>query len=543
VLLATLQGDVIEPGGAMIGGEAARRTGIISRRSELEAVEGDLARLAGEIAGLEAERGRRSQRVEDLAAELAGLREAIEAGRRERHVIDTDLQDHERQRCRLSDEQRVILAELREIEENLASFTAREEQIRRDLEVCDAAKAKLEEEIRGAQERLQAQRGEAAQLREEVDRLRVTLAREDQKREGLEATAVRLRRSVGELESQLKAAQVTIESYRRKQRESQAEIASSRERIEALRGQQAALSSELEALRAERQATHEKRRGVFESAQALRTRHDESSRGLTNLRVEENRHALEVQNVEERLRADWNVSISDIASATPLPEVEPDWAALSAEADDLQRKIQQMGGVNTDALAEQEELEGEIKWQLEQRDDLDQAEKQLRQIIRKINKLCRERFQEAFEKVRENFQEMFRKLFGGGSADLKLEEVQDEDVLEAGIDIVARPPGKEPKSIIQLSGGEQTMTTVALIFAIFKWKPSPFCILDEVDAALDEANVDRFCAIVREFLDRSQFIIITHSKRTMGLADVLYGITMMEQGVSTKLGVKVEEAA
>ena len=147
--------------------------------------------------------------------------------------------------------------------------------------------------------------------------------------------------------------------------------------------------------------------------------------------------------------------------------------------------------------------------------------------------------QETFEAVKGNFNEIFRKLFGGGKAELVLEN--GEDILEAGIEIVARPPGKEPRNVMLLSGGEKTMTCVALLMSIFKSKPSPFCILDEVDAALDEANNQRFNQIVQEFLELSQFIVITHSKRTMQIADVLYGVTMQEQGVSKRVAVKFDQ--
>jgi chromosome segregation protein len=150
-------------------------------------------------------------------------------------------------------------------------------------------------------------------------------------------------------------------------------------------------------------------------------------------------------------------------------------------------------------------------------------------------------FTETFKAIRDNYQSLFRKLFGGGKADIILED--DQDVLEAGIEIIARPPGKELRSISLLSGGEKTMATVALLFAIFRSKPSPFCILDEVDAALDESNNDRFNRIVQEFLDQSQFILITHSKRTMSMADTLYGVTMQEAGVSRRVSVRFEEAS
>src|SRR5207253_5211535 len=149
-------------------------------------------------------------------------------------------------------------------------------------------------------------------------------------------------------------------------------------------------------------------------------------------------------------------------------------------------------------------------------------------------------FAESFAAIRTHFQELFRKLFGGGMADILLED--ENDILESGIEVIARPPGKELRSISLMSGGEKTLTAVALLLAIFRSKPSPFCILDEVDAALDEANIGRFTAVLRDFLDRSHFIIITHSKRTMAVADVLYGITMQESGISKRVAVRFDDS-
>src|SRR5207248_9680190 len=148
-------------------------------------------------------------------------------------------------------------------------------------------------------------------------------------------------------------------------------------------------------------------------------------------------------------------------------------------------------------------------------------------------------FTETLETIRIHFQELFRKLFGGGQADIVLED--EVDILESGIEIIARPPGKDLRSISLMSGGEKTLTAVALLLAIFRSRPSPFCILDEVDAALDEANIGRLAAVIREFLDLSQFILITHSKRTMATADVLYGVTMQESGISKRVGVRFED--
>ena len=174
-----------------------------------------------------------------------------------------------------------------------------------------------------------------------------------------------------------------------------------------------------------------------------------------------------------------------------------------------------------------------------QYDDLAAAKKSLEEIINEINQDSRRLFAETFATIRTHFQELFRKLFGGGMADTVLED--ETDILESGIEIIARPPGKELRSISLMSGGEKTLTAVALLLAIFRSKPSPFCILDEVDAALDEANIGRYTSVLREFLDLSQFIIITHSKKTMASADVLYGITMQESGISKRVSVRFED--
>jgi chromosome segregation protein len=201
--------------------------------------------------------------------------------------------------------------------------------------------------------------------------------------------------------------------------------------------------------------------------------------------------------------------------------------------------VRRLGGVNVESIDEADALEIAIAETEAHREDLIQAEAHLREVIRKLNRVCRDRFVKTFETVRQNFHDTFRRLFGGGKADLVLDE-EEPDILEAGIDVLACPPGKEMRSITLLSGGEKTMTTIALIFAIFKAKPAPFCILDEVDAALDEVNIDRFSGMLVEFLKDSQFIVITHSKRTIGIADMMYGITMQEKGVSKQVAVNLE---
>ena len=216
-----------------------------------------------------------------------------------------------------------------------------------------------------------------------------------------------------------------------------------------------------------------------------------------------------------------------------------DVQAANEEIADLRHKLSRLGSVNVESLQELQELEtraGDLQAQWQ---DLTSAKKSLEEIIAKINQDSRKLFSDTFATIRTHFQELFRKLFGGGMADIVLED--EVDILESGIEIIARPPGKELRSISLMSGGEKTMTAVALLLAVFRSKPSPFCLLDEVDAALDEANIGRFTDVLRDFLDKSQFIIVTHSKKTMACADVLYGITMQESGISKQVAVRFED--
>jgi chromosome segregation protein len=215
---------------------------------------------------------------------------------------------------------------------------------------------------------------------------------------------------------------------------------------------------------------------------------------------------------------------------------ELDWARLDAMVREIDQRIDSMGPVNMEAIEEYEELEQRHGFLQQQHADLINSKEELLQVIAKINTTTRQLFAETFEKIRTNFQEMFTELFGGGRANLILTD--ENDPLESGIEIIAKPPGKQLQSITLLSGGEKTMTAVSLLFSIYMVKPSPFCVLDEMDAPLDESNINRFIRILDRFVGQSQFVVISHNKKTIARADALYGVTMEEHGVSRLVGVK-----
>lgn len=250
---------------------------------------------------------------------------------------------------------------------------------------------------------------------------------------------------------------------------------------------------------------------------------------------------LQRENLEERLRTDWDMGLEDLPRE-PLPDwkekPEPSLDECAEKVRELRRKMDEMGPVNLIAIEDCQKSEERLAFLSAQEEDLLDAKEKLLALMKDIDRQSVARFRDTFEKANENFQKMYTRLFGGGKAELRL--LDDENVLECGIDIVARPPGKKPQSISLLSGGERTMTAVALLFSIYAIKPSPFAILDELDAALDDSNIGRFVDVLKDFLNLSQFLIITHNQHTIAGADIVYGVTQQEKGVTTILSMRLK---
>jgi len=287
----------------------------------------------------------------------------------------------------------------------------------------------------------------------------------------------------------------------------------------------------------------EERRTISDTLAHLESEVRENQKSLNDLsgRI----HVLEVRSTEFGYKRssikDRLLQVYKVEADLDQVEIPGDinWEETNTKMELLREKLEQMGPVNLVAIDEHKELQERFTFLTTQQQDLLSAKDDLHKAINKLNRTTREMFIETFQKIQAEFRDMFRLLFGGGDAELLL--IDQEDILESGIEIIARPPGKKPQSISLLSGGERSMTAIALLFSIFKVKPSPFCVMDEMDAALDEANIDRFCRVLRDFVKTSQFIIITHNKKTISVADVMYGITMEESGVSKIVSVKFSQ--
>ncbi|MBU0639519.1 MAG: AAA family ATPase, partial [Planctomycetes bacterium] len=349
--------------------------------------------------------------------------------------------------------------------------------------------------------------------------------------------------AVGELRARLERLCQALSQAEREAEEAAEQIETAELELDAARTRRSEVARECERHQAEvlrlRENRHELRQRLETARAAARALHgqiEELDAALRECEVALRETEVRKENLVARVQDDLALDLAALYAS--YEHEEQDWEAIKEEIEDLRQKIARLGNINLDALAELDELSPRYDNLIAQRDDLEASVARLEALIVELDEASRARFAATFEEVRVQFQELFRKLFGGGKADIILED--PEQPLECGIEIIARPPGKEPQSISLLSGGERTMTAVALLLAIFKSKPSPFAILDEVDAALDESNIERFNNVLQEFLTHSQFIVITHNKRTMQCADMLYGVTMEELGVSKRVSVRFD---
>jgi chromosome segregation protein len=257
---------------------------------------------------------------------------------------------------------------------------------------------------------------------------------------------------------------------------------------------------------------------------------------LAEVDVDRARTGSDLDHLARECQQSVGIAAAEAAATLTDEDRARDLDALAALVQELRDKLEHMGQVNVLAVEQAQELEERHAFLTAQRQDLLDSIAELDQAIRKIDRASRERFQEAFQIINQHFGEMFKQLFGGGTAGLSL--LDEEDLLESGIDIMAQPPGKRLQNVLLLSGGEKALTAIALLFAIFQYKPSPFCILDEVDAPLDDANIGRFVSMLEGLKEQTQFVLITHSRKTMSIADQLYGVTMEEPGVSKLVSVR-----
>lgn len=532
----TLDGDSLSADGVITGGAAqGSEAGIVRRKREIKELSMKREEWAGKLSLAQLSLDKLEKQYEQVQEEF----EAAKKRSVEKEIALAELKkDLERAETELRNAETALNRQTQDMDREQALWTKIDEE-RSDLDgrlqEMKEKKFELESSMSGLDQKVLDLRAETEGLQKRVTDLQVKFASSKQEREGLDQRLQLLTRSLAEVETQL--SQMTEESLRSQETLSTHQILIEQHKVELEGSMQKTeqMKNEL-SLRKNQFEEHQAHvRELDEELYRLRQVQHQSQSRLQEIQLKLEQIKMKEQYLLDQLNERYMIDLR--SHAENYRDRECDIAALEPEVTDLKNKLSKIGDVNLAAITEYDELIGRYEFMNKQLTDLEEAKEQLKRVIDRINRICSRRFKDTFEQVNERFTKVFPVLFGGGEARLIL--VEDQENGEMGIDIVSRPPGKKAQNVSLLSGGEKALTAVSLIFAIFLVKPSPFCLLDEVDAPLDDANVFRFNDLVKEMAKRSQIIIVTHNKHTMKVNNVLYGVTQEEKGVSKMVSVSL----
>jgi chromosome segregation protein len=539
--LVTLDGDIVDERGVVSGGSRdAQGAGVLAQKREI--------RDLGEIVGsLETDLTEATARLVTAKTELKQVSKAIEGLKTQAHEGDIAIMGHDKdlgrlkgEHDRLKDRLGQLGTEQLELEERLQAITTDEATLGMRRVEAEARIDSLEKEQLGYIEAVTGGRERLDELAQALTEARVRAAQLGEKRASLEASALRLEQATRSLAGRIERLTADREEGAARATELRRDSAQLADELGGLRERRTATGSELDEGKQGYDARLTEVNAAELMVRELRGRNDRLSTEVAQLEIKVAHVEDASRHLHETMAERYQVELARIVSEYHLRPVAGD--NEDARAKELRDLIDRMGSdINLTAIEEFQEVSQRFEFLSAQKADLEHATDQLDKAIDKINKTSRKLFKDTFTAVNDTFKAVFPRLFRGGQAYLSLTGGDDVDLLEAGVEIMAQPPGKKNSTVEQLSGGEKALTAVALVFSIFLIKPSPFCILDEVDAPLDEANVDRYNEIVREMTDRSQFIVISHNKRTMESADNLYGVTMQEPGVSKLVSVNLSK--
>jgi chromosome segregation protein len=530
----TLKGEFLGGDGLIKLGPLGRATGLISRKSRLRQLERIISRIQSEIALLQEQMDRSAQTNGHLSKLCQDLRTAVYEANTEKMQVNSKLSVLEQNIKRLREEQPLIAGEIDLLEAQIAQSVQREYDSKQKLQELEAVNAERTARIKELETKYAERKERRQSQMSRLTDLRVALGQIAEQQKALKQASASLQNQLRENEASMRSAQVEMQNCGQQLTEAQSNILGCEATVSELFVDKERTEHSSNRLHEQIEELLEEQKLREQLIRQKRAEQSEIEHKTNEVKIALSQIEVKNQDLVERVQEELQIDL--VEAYESYQESRVDWDQVREEIGGLRAKIERLGNVNVDAIAEQESLQERHDFLSSQVEDLNKSKAQLQQLINRLNKKSREKFRNTFEEIRIHFQQIFRKLFGGGKADILLEDA--EDVLEAPIEIVARPPGKETRSISLLSGGEKAMAAIALLFAIFKTKPSPFCFLDEIDAALDEANNERFNLLLREFQKDSQFIIITHSKRTMSIANVLFGITMQTRGVSKKISVR-----
>ena len=535
IRMVTLEGELLAPGGAISGGAFKNSSNLLGRRREMEELEGRVRKFLMEIDTLLNEIEMTKQQRNKLRLSLEEDKAALQKKFIEQNTARLNVIKAQERRDEASEGSAELKAEEREIETQIEEIRANKREILQELEDSELLEKRTEQEIRKFQTELDEKRKEESEQSAHVSEWDVEVEKMLQQQQFHQQNVDRID---GEIDRFAKEMQEIEEGLKQNSGDMAAKlenIAAIEETVAASHTTQGDTEKKLREDMETKEKLALKQKSFFADREALAEKMTGLDKEVYRLNSQKEKYQEALESQINYMWDEYEITLSDAASLRN--EEMTDLSAMKKDIASLKEQIKKLGDVNVNAIEDYRNLMERYQFLKTQHDDLVEAEKTLEGIILELDTAMRRQFSDKFAEIGREFDKVFKELFGGGKGTLEL--MEDEDVLEAGIRIIAQPPGKKLQNMMQLSGGEKALTAIALLFAIQNLKPSPFCLLDEIEAALDENNVTRFAKYLHKLTKSTQFIVITHRRGTMEKADRLYGITMQEKGVSTLVSVNL----
>jgi len=530
----TLDGEIINVSGAITGGKYKNKTAnLLERRSEIAVLEKEIAEITKKLKEAAEESRKAAERIDSIDEQLAVLTGQQREAELQQVSADGRISSLQETLDRIFHSNTRFDQELASIEKDSGDAKETVEALLSQVKDAQSRIQVLNGEIEEAMERYESKKGDVDRASEEITRTRIAATEWESKKSNLDNLLTRVKAAAEDYAFQMEAKKRQLSEIADEKHQILFGADGDKADTEKLIEEKKTTEEYIAEITASRSALSEKLAGVHREQQSFTERLNSCQDQKYQLEIKLAKNETQLDTLKERLWDEFEISY-----AQALDLRKPDFAMGSSvrESREIRNRIRELGEVNVGAIKEYESVSQRYEFLTDQRKDVVTAMDELKGIISEMDTTIKTRFKENFDQVVENFEVIFRELFGGGHAELSMED--ENNPLESGIEIVAQPPGKKLQNINLMSGGEKTMTAIALMFAVLKTKPTPFCILDEVEAALDDANIDRFAKYLRKFHD-IQFALVTHQKATMEHADVLYGVTMPEHGISKVLSLRL----
>lgn len=534
--IVTLEGDVVNPGGSMTGGaQKNNKQSVFTREKELQDLQNKLADFETKTQSYEERVKNQKETIQEKQQERNNLQEQVEQARYKEQDSKSRLREIELQEKNANEHLKLYDQDKAQYDHDLAELQSKSQSLKEELESIEHKLQSIQTKIDELSAQHHSQKTSQEHLQQDLNNLQVKLAEQEaqvqnqkEKTSSVQEQLEELNNSISRYEEDLNNLD-DLNNSSESPEELDAQIEEKRKQKE----------NNTELIRTRRESRNQRSQSIQDiehELKEMKRQHHSITQELQDKEVKANRLDVELENRLEQLRAEYMLTYEKASATYPKTE---NMEEAQKRVKLIKRAIEDLGTVNIGAIEEYDRIQERHAFLTDQQNDLLEAKSTLFDVISEMDGEMQRRFEHTFTQIREEFTVVFKELFGGGNADLRMTD--PNNILETGIDIVAQPPGKKLQHLGLLSGGERALTAIALLFAILRVRPVPFCVLDEVEAALDEANVNRFAQFLKEFSKDTQFIVITHRKGTMEEADVLYGVTMQESGVSKLVSVRLEE--